>query len=227
MNCLVSTAAVGLPMELMPYQHGIDVVGPTTWTAAPATGWRARLPVLRGTGVTLRELRASDAESLHAQLTTSQVAQFISPPPTSVEAFQDFIRWSHIRRAEGKYVCFGIVPDGCSAAVGIFQIQLTANEVPEWGFVLGSEFWGTGVFVEGAVAVMDFAFNVMGLERLAARAAVDNARGNGALRKIGAVRKARIPNGLVRRGRLHDQYYWTSSPEDRPRRKITWDLAAH
>ena len=214
-------------MEVMPYQHGVDVVGPTTWTGAPLTGWRAKLPVLRATGVSLRELQQSDAASLHSRLTTEQVARFISPPPTTVDAFADFIRWSHIRRAEGKYVCFGIVPDGCDAAVGIFQIQLRTHETPEWGFVLGSEFWGTGVFVEGAVALMDFAFNVIGLERLAARAAVDNGRGNGALRKIGAVRESLIPNGLVHRGRLYDQYYWTSTPEDRPRRKITWDLAAH
>jgi len=218
--------ALGLPMEQMPYQHGVDVAGSTTWIA-PAAIWRARLPILRGTGVTLRELQQGDAASLNALLTTEQVARFISPPPTTVDAFESFIRWSHIRRSQGKYVCFGIMPDGYDVAVGIFQIQLSATEPAEWGFVLGSEFWGTGLFVEGAVALMDFAFNEMGLERLAARAAVDNARGNGALRKIGAVRESRIRNGLVRSGRLHDQYYWTSSPEDRPRRKITWDLAAH
>jgi len=214
-------------MEVMPYQHGVDVVGPSTWTTTPPTGWRARLPVLRGTGVTLRELRKGDAASLYARLTTEQVARFISPPPTTVDAFEAFIRWSHIRRTEGKYVCFGIVPDGSDVAVGIFQIQIRAHQTPEWGFVLCSEFWGTGLFVEGAVALMDFAFNVMGLERLAARAAVDNARGNGALRKIGAVRESVIPSGLVHQGRRHDQYYWTSSPEDWPRRKITWDLLAH
>ncbi len=213
-------------MELMPYQHGVDILESQTWTAKPPAGWCARLPVLRGTGVMLRELRRSDAPSLHANLTTEQVARFISPPPTTIAAFEDFIRWSHIRRAQGKYVCFGIVPDGCQAAVGIFQIQIHVNEPAEWGFVLGSAFWGTGIFVEGAVALMDFAFNEMGLDRLAARAAVDNGRGNGALRKIGAVCEGRIRNGLVRRGRLLDQYYWTSTPEDRPRRKITWDLAA-
>jgi ribosomal-protein-alanine N-acetyltransferase len=218
-------AFTGLPMLQMPYQHGIDVVAPTTRTAAP-TGWRARLPLLRATGVVLRELQAADAASLHARLTTDQVARFISPPPTTVDAFKDFIRWSHIRRAEGKYVCFGVVPEGSDVAVGIFQIQLTPRHPAEWGFALGSEFWGTGLFVEAAVALMDFAFGDMGLDQLVARAAVNNGRGNGALRKIGAVRGMRIRNGLVRSGRLHDQYYWTSSPEDRPRRKITWDLAA-
>jgi len=212
-------------MEMMPYQPGVEAGSSTTWIA-PAAMWRARLPELRGTGVTLRELKHSDAASLNALLTTEQVARFISPPPTTVAGFEDFIRWSHIRRSQGKYLCFGIVPDGYDVAVGIFQIKLSPNEPAEWGFVLGSEFWGTGLFVEGAVALMDFAFDQMGLERLAARAAVDNGRGNGALRKIGAVRRSRIPNGLVRRGQLHDQYYWTSSPGDRPRRKITWDLAA-
>jgi len=212
-------------MLQMPYQHGVDVVSRTTRTAALA-GWRARLPVLRGTGVMLRELRPDDAASLHAHLTTEQVARFISPPPRSVEAFADFIRWSHIRRAEGKYVCFGVVPEGMAVAIGILQIQLTPNEPAEWGFAIGSEFWGTGLFVESAVAVMDFAFTEMGLDQLVARSAVNNGRGNGALRKIGAVRGSRIRNGLVRGGRLHDQYYWTSSPGNRPRRKITWDLAA-
>lgn len=211
-------------MEVMPYQHGVDVVASAL--AEPCEGWRAELPVLRGRGVTLRELRRNDAASLHAYLTTEQVARFISPPPTTVEAFQEFIRWSHIRRAEGKYVCFGIVPDGCDTAVGIFQIQLTGSDPAEWGFVLGSEFWGTGLFVEGAVALMEFAFHDMGLERLAARASVDNGRGNGALRKLGAVRESIIPRGLVKGTRTHDQYYWTSTPEDRPERKITWDLTA-
>jgi ribosomal-protein-alanine N-acetyltransferase len=209
----------------MPSPHRVDVVNLTTRKGTPV-GWRARLPALRGTGVTLRELRASDAASLHARLTSDQVARFISPPPRTVEAFDDFIRWSHIRRAEGKYVCFGVVPEGMDVAIGIFQIQLMPNEPAEWGFAIGSEFWGTGLFVESAVALMDFAFTEMGLNQLAARSAVNNGRGNGALRKIGAIRGARIRNGLVRGGLLHDQYYWTSSPGDRPRRKITWDLAA-
>jgi ribosomal-protein-alanine N-acetyltransferase len=214
-------------MEVMPYQQGAALVAPPRRTIAAASGWRAQLPVLEGTGVTLRELRLTDAVSLLAHLATEEVARFISPPPATVEAFQEFIRWSHIRRAEGKYICFGIVPKGSDTAVGIFQIQLARHAPAEWGFVLGSEFWGSGLFLEGALALLDFAFNEMKLERLAARAAVDNGRGNGALRKIGAVREAFIPNGLLRDGRLHDQYYWTSSPADRPRRRITWDLASH
>jgi len=213
-------------METMPYQFGMEDAIDTA-TLEPTSGWRAGLPALAGAGVTVRELRASDASSLYALLTTEEVARFISPPPKTVQAFEQFIMWSHIRRAQGHYVCFGIVPDGEDAAVGIIQIQLTADEPPEWGFVMGSPFWGTGLFVEAATAVLDFAFRHMGLEQLAARAGVDNGRGNGALRKVGAVRKEFIANGFVGNGCVRAQYYWTVTRADRSQRKITWDLATH
>jgi serine protease AprX len=84
-----------------------------------ATDWRAGLPALYGSSVTLRELRRSDAASLHAMLTTEEVSRFISPPPTTVEGFERFIDWTLRQRAAGAYVCFAIVPTGCDAAVGL------------------------------------------------------------------------------------------------------------
>jgi ribosomal-protein-alanine N-acetyltransferase len=215
-------------METMPYQSRLASTAlATPRHDAPTSGWRAKLPVLRGSGMRLRELQVSDAASLCALLTTEDVARFISPPPASVAAFEDFIRWSHVRRAQGRYICFGIVPEGYEAAVGIFQIQLVAGETAEWGFVLGSPFWGTGLFTEGAIALLDFAFDGIGLELVAARASVANGRGNGALRKIGAVREELIPNGVLHNGILLDQYYWTSSAGNRPRRKLACDFTAH
>jgi len=73
----------------------------------------------------------------------------------------------------------------------------------------------------------DFAFDGMGLEQLGARAAIENGRGNGALRKVGAVCEGVIANGLVLNGRTLDKYYWTVSADGRPRKKIVWDLRTH
>ena len=175
----------------------------------------------------LRELQISDAPWLLSLLSTEEVSRFISPPPTTVEGFEAFVRWSHKKRAAGSYVCFGIVPAGYDHAVGIFQIQCTPGELPEWGFAMGSSFWGTGLFVEGAEAVLDFAFGGMGLQMVGARAATENLRGNAALQKLGAVRQGVIPNGLVLADRTYDQYYWTLSADGRPRKKIVWDLGTH
>ena len=60
-----------------------------------------KLPVLQGMGITLRELRVSDAKSLLALLTTEEVTRFISPPPTTVEGFERFISWAVREREAG------------------------------------------------------------------------------------------------------------------------------
>ena len=75
--------------------------------------------------------------------------------------------------------------------------------------------------------MLDFAFGEMGLHTVGARSATDNGRGNGALEKLGAVRRGVIPEGLVLADRTYDQYYWTISAEARPRKKIVWDPSTH
>jgi RimJ/RimL family protein N-acetyltransferase len=95
-------------------------------------------------------------------------------------------------------------------AVGIFQLRSMEHgyAMAEWGFALGSAFWGTGIFAEGARLVVDFAVDVIGAHRLEARAAVANGRGNGALRKIGAVQEGLLRRSFVRNGVHHDQVLW-------------------
>jgi [ribosomal protein S5]-alanine N-acetyltransferase len=176
-----------------------------------ATDWRESLPVLQAAGVTLRELRLSDAPSLLAMLTTDEVARFISPPPTSVEGFERFIAWTHRERTAGRYVCFGIVPDGLDQAVGIIQVRTLGSgfDIAEWGFAVGSSFWGTGVFQEAARQVLGFAFGEVGVQRLEARSAVGNGRGNGALQKMGATREGLLRKSFLREGVYHDQVIWS------------------
>ena len=184
--------------------------------AVVTSNWRASLPVLQAKGVTLRELRLSDAPSLLAFLTTEEVTRFISPPPTTIAGFERFIEWTNRERAAGHYVCFGIVPAGYDQAVGLFQVrQLTPSfETAEWGFAMGSSFWGTGIFVESARAVIAFTFNTIGCNRLEARSCVQNGRGNGALQKLGASREGVLHQSFLRDGKYHDQVLWSIVESD-------------
>ena len=211
-------------MEKMSYQPArIAPVPPASQPAVVSTDWRDALPVLMGQAVTLREMRASDALSLFALLTTEEVARFISPPPSSVEGFEKFIAWAARQRAVGAYVCFAVTLDASDTAVGIFQIRATEPGfgTAEWGFALGSPFWGRGIFQEGAALVMEFAFETIGVHRLEARAAVKNGRGNGALRKIGAVQEGILRKAFLRNGEYLDQMLWTVLDEDW-RAKVIW-----
>jgi [ribosomal protein S5]-alanine N-acetyltransferase len=185
-------------------------------TIVTTSDWKAGLPVMAGSSFTLREMRLEDAPSLLAMLTTEEVARFISPPPTTVEGFERFITWANRERQAGNYACFAVVPEGMTTAVGIFQVRSLESGfgTAEWGFAMGSQFWGTGIFSEGARLVLDFAFDVIGAHRLEARAAVANGRGNGALRKIGAVQEGVLRGSFLRNGVRHDQVLWGICADD-------------
>jgi ribosomal-protein-alanine N-acetyltransferase len=178
---------------------------------ASAAGWRVALPVFSGPTVTVRELRTSDAAALLAALSPEHVSRYIAPPPATLEDFERFIGWSKEQRAAGRRVCFGVVPHGLEAAVGLIQLRALAPDfsVAEWEFALGSEFWGTGTFVDGARHALAFGFNSVGIARLEARAAVANGRGNGALLKLGAVRECVLRRSFLRSGERHDQGLWS------------------
>ena len=188
---------------------GRDVSVSTRLVVAP--DWRDGLPALYGSGVTLRRLRRSDASSLFELLTTEEVSRFISPPPTSVEGFERFIDWTDRQRAAGLYVCFAVVPAGHDVAVGLFQIRASHDgfSTAEWGFALGSPYWGTGLFVRGAELALEFAFTTLRVHRLEARAALLNGRGNSALQKLGAIKEAFLRRSVRCRGQRLDQALWT------------------
>jgi ribosomal-protein-alanine N-acetyltransferase len=217
-------------MEKMPYRDEQSTTVPASAAVTMVeTDWRRSLPVLEGGAITLRELRMSDAPTLLSMLATDEVARFISPPPTTVEGFERFIAWTHREREAGRYICFGVVPAGMDAAVGLFQVRQSEPDFAsaEWGFALGSAYWGNGFFIEGANLVLDFAFDVVGVHRLEARAAVQNGRGNGALRKVGALQEGILRRSFLRNGEYLDQVLWAIVNTDRQRQRAVSPPSVH
>jgi RimJ/RimL family protein N-acetyltransferase len=220
-------------MEKMPFQPELAraeaIAAPAACAQVISTDWRQTLPLLAGSRVTLRELQPEDATSLLAMVSTEEVARFISPPPTTVEGFERFIAWAKREREAGNYVCFAVVPAGTSAAVGLFQLRALEPgfTTAEWGFALGSAFWGSGVFLESARLVVDFAVDVIHVHRLEARASVVNGRGNGALRKLGAVQEGVLRRSFFRGGVYHDQLLWSVLADDWRAQRLTPRVRVH
>jgi ribosomal-protein-alanine N-acetyltransferase len=211
----------------MTYQPHLDYTPPPAPLQTPATetnDWCNGLPCLSGSLVGLRELRASDAPALFSALSSEQVAKFSSPPPATLDGFGRFFNWAIRQRLAGQYVCFAVVPHGSDTAVGIFQVRSLepAFCTAEWGFAIASEFWGTGIFVDGAKLVVDFAFAVLRVHRLEARAALRNGRGNGALRKLGAVQEGVLRRSFMRNGEYLDQALWTILQQEWLEAKTVW-----
>src|SRR4051812_15548772 len=157
-------------------------------------GWTTAVPSLHGDFTTLREVAASDVYALFTLFSDPAVTAHMAPPPPTLAKFAGFVEWSHQQRAQGDGVCFGIVPEGMTVAVSILQIRLEpVLSNAEWGFVLSTHFWSTGVFADAANA-LDFAFTTMGVERLEARIALRNRRAHAAVRKIGARFDGMLPS---------------------------------
>jgi ribosomal-protein-alanine N-acetyltransferase len=214
-------------MEKMPFHPQVDSMLPTvsaTVSAPAALNWHRGLPSLTGALVSLRELRLSDAPSLFAALTGMEVSRFISPPPHSVDGFEEFIAWTHRQREAGHYLCFAVMPKGSDSVIGLFQVRSLepAFGTAEWGFAIASEFWGTGMFLDGARLVLDFAFGVIGVHRMEARSTLRNSRGNGALRKLGAVQEGVLRRSFLRNGEYLDQSLWTIMADDRLEATAVW-----
>jgi ribosomal-protein-alanine N-acetyltransferase len=193
------------------------------------TDWKSGLPIFKSSRMMLRELVKSDAATLLALLKTEDVARFISPPPTTPEGFEKFIQWAIGQRQAGNQMTFGMVPEGFDHAVGLVQVRAIAPNfsVAEWGFAVGSPFWGTGLFLASARTTLDFAFQHTGVNRLEARAAVQNGRGNGALRKLGAVQEGILRGSLLKDGKYLDQIMWSIVASDWYRSQPISDSAVH
>ena len=157
--------------------------------------WKDRLPVLRSNLTMLREVAVSDVHTLFTLLSDPAVSAYMAPPPPTLAKFAGFVEWSHQQRARRQGVCFGIVPNGMTEAVGILQVRLEpASSDAEWGFVLSSHFWSTGVFFDAANALLEFAFTGMQVERLEARIALRNGRAQAAVQKLGARFETTLPD---------------------------------
>ncbi len=186
--------------------------------------WCHQLPTLVGVRASLRELAVDDAAALMAHLGNREVQRFIARPPDTIEAFENFIMWAQCERSRGRYACYGVVPHGMTEPVGVFQLrQLESGfSTAEWGFALGAGFWGAGYFSDAARLVVDFAVDVVGVQRLEARSAIENGRGNGALRKIGAVREGVLRRAFRKDDRLLDAALWTILADEWRQSRVLW-----
>jgi RimJ/RimL family protein N-acetyltransferase len=191
--------------------------------------WRLEAPVLNGHLVSLREVQAVDASVLVDLLSAPEVSRFISTPPETTPDFQRYVAWAVGERQAGRYVAFAIVPHEAQRPVGMAYLREIEPRfaTAEWGFALGTRYWGSGYFMDAARQLIDFAFGTAGEHRLEARAAVQNARCNNALQKIGAVREAVLRRAFLRNGEYLDQVLWTIIDEDWEQAKMTWGLRIH
>jgi RimJ/RimL family protein N-acetyltransferase len=175
------------------------------------------LPVLACDGIRLREVHLSDAAALTALFQLPGVSAHLDPPPATAAEFGAWIALSQSRRAEGKAACYTLLTAGApnartlrvgvaekEAVTGLFMaLRFEGPDRAEIGFALAPHLWGTGVFVKAIDLYLDFLFGEWGVKTLVGKTLARNARGVGAMRKLGAnVIETADRNGVA-------EYIWT------------------
>ena len=119
------------------------------------------------------------------------------PRPTW-RGFERFIEWTHAEREAGRYRVLrrrarpGTTWRSASCRCGS---STRASRTAEWGVALGSPVLGHRASSRPPTRLLlDFVFDVIGVHRLEARAAVQNGRATARMRKLGAVQE-----GVLRR----------------------------
>lgn len=186
------------------------------------TPWTEKVPPLRGHLTTLREVALSDVYTLFTLFSDPAVTAYMAPPPPTLATFAGFIVWSHREREHGQGLCFGIVPDGMTAAVGILQVRFMDSTLSsaEWGFVLSAHFWSTGAFFDAADLLVEFAFTTMRVDRLEARIARRNRRAHAAVSRLGARPESTLETSSKTGIPRDPELVWTLSEDD-------WRSRAH
>jgi RimJ/RimL family protein N-acetyltransferase len=170
-----------------------------------APGARLAAPNLETASLRLRELALADAEGMHAIYSDPETMKFWSiEPVSSLEDTRRLVEKDLDAAANGNAMFWGITLAGEDRAIGkcvLFNFS-NANRRAEVGYVLNRRYWKRGLMLEAMGAVIDHAFNELGLHRLEADTDPANAGSLGLLERLGFERE-----GLFRqRWRVYGQW---------------------
>ena len=140
----------------------------------------------------LRPWRDEDREPFAALNADPEVRRFF--PSTLDRAASDAEAGRHAERVDrrgwGLWAVVVVGGDPFIGFVGLNEARFPApfNPSVEIGWRLARHAWGRGYAPEAALAVLDHAFDVLGLEEVVSFTAVDNAPSRRVMEKIGMTR---------------------------------------
>lgn len=164
-------------------------------------------PSLETDRLRLRPFTQEDAETVQRLVNdleivaTTRALHFPYPDGAAVR----WISQQPLAWVEGRAAIFAISLKSSGLVIGATGLEIdSADERAELGYWLDPAFWNRGYTTEAAIALVDFAFRHLGLNRVSAEHMVHNPASGRVLEKIGF-----RPEGLLRQhakkwGRFHD-----------------------
>jgi ribosomal-protein-alanine N-acetyltransferase len=156
--------------------------------------------ILTGARCRLRPFAAGDAVALAAAANDPEVSRWVTQRFPFPYGVPDAEVWLGRILHDDPIKNWAIEVDGALAGgIGFKPLDFESAGVAEFGYWLGSAFWGRGIATEAATLLADYALRERRLRRLEARVFTANAPSARVLEKAGFVRESILHRAYVDR----------------------------
>ncbi|MDQ2692347.1 MAG: GNAT family N-acetyltransferase [Chloroflexota bacterium] len=145
-------------------------------------------PILKTERLILRPMLATDIDALYLIFTDIRVMAAFDHDPLSREQMERWLQRNLDHQEQFGYGLFSVLLKATGELIGdcgLEKIEVEGRKIAELGYDFRSDFWNKGYASEAAVAVRDYAFNVLQLPQLISLIRVGNLASKRVAEKIG------------------------------------------
>lgn len=156
----------------------------------------------------LEHADAADVQHLAGDWDVASTTQNI-PHPYPDGAAEQWIESTHSQYQRGSGVAFAITLRENGELIGVISLSIHSQpESAEIGYWVGKPYWNHGYATEAAMAMLDYGFNTLHLNRLYARHMSRNPASGRVMQKIGMQHEGRLRQHEKKWGKLEDMEYY-------------------
>lgn len=172
-------------------------------------------PILRGSRLILRPVQESDAAAVFTYASNPNVtAHTLFDTHRELTDSLSFVReytrtYYRDHVPDPMAIVLSKDPDGPLIGTIGCHWDSRQHRVMEIGFTIGEAHWGQGFATEAGHMLIDHVFTVYPVERVQARAMVENLASSRVLEKLGMSHEGTLRHALLVRGRFRDTHMYS------------------
>ena len=166
----------------------------------------------------LRQFEIEDAQAMYRNWASEdEVTKFLTwPTHPNVEVTKAVLQSWIDDYSKPEFYCWGIELKEIGEPIGNISVVRHNENVAsaELGWCMGTHWWGQGIMPEAGKAVLEFLFNEVGVNRVAAVHATDNPKSGRVMQKIGMTYEGTLrAAGKCNQGIIDEVWYSILSDE--------------
>lgn len=176
-------------------------------------------PVIESPRLVLRAFAPTDALAVQFLAGAKEVSDttLLIPHPYSSGLAEEWIATHTALWAAREQLCLAITLKENGTLIGATSLSFAhEHQRAELGYWIGVPFWRCGFATEAATALTDFAFRVLGMNRVQAHHFARNTPSGRVLLKSGMKREGASPRAVLKNGRFEDVIFYGVLRRDWP-----------